>query len=178
MGRPAATGGIILIMALAGMLVMALQPVSLLRVESGEVELVICARVDAETPVTLTFTHSMFGGDVTETYVVDRDGALVRQRIVTGNAAAAEYYATDGRVRPVTEGYEVLAGPFSTDTLVIRVDETGDHRLVVGSSAWRLFDMFGEPAQVRISGDRAPRIRVPDTCMSPAEGMQAKGLDE
>ena len=141
------------------MLVMALlQPVSLLRVETGDGELVICARVDADTPVTLTFTHSMFGGFVRETYTVD-DERLVRQQIVTENAAAAEYYATDGRVASVPDGYEVLAGPFSTD-------ETN----------WRMYEIFREPAQVRISGDSTPRIRVPDACLSRGANPATKGL--
>lgn len=162
---------------LAGlMLSMALlQPVSLLRVETGDGELVICARVDAHTPVTLTFTHSMFGGFVRETYAVENE-RLVRQRIVTENAAAAEYYATDGEIASAPDGYEVLAGPFATDELVVRVDEIGNHRLTAGETDWQMFEIFREPAQVRISGDSTPRIRVPDACLSRGANPATKGL--
>lgn len=152
-----------------------MQPVSLLRVETEMGELTLCTPVDAGSPVTLAFTHSMFGGFVRETYTIEGD-RLVRQQIVTENAAAAEYYATDGRIQRVPEGYEVLAGPFSTDELVVRVDAIGNHRLTAGETSWQLFEIFREPAQVRISGDRTHRIRVPDTCVSPGASLATKGL--
>jgi len=152
-----------------------LQPVSLLRVETGEGELVACARIDADTPVTLTFTHSMHGGFVRETYTVE-DDRLVRQRIVTEKAAPAQYYATDGRVRQGPDGDEAVAGAVSTDELGGRIDAIGNHRLDAGATRWQLFEIFREPVQVRISGDRSQRIRVPDACVSPGASLATKGL--
>lgn len=163
MGTRVAVGGVF---ALAMLAMALLQPVSALRVMTGEGELLLCARLGDGETVALSFTHSMYGGFVRETYVVDDEGRLVRQRIVTENAAAAEYYATDGRVREMPDGYEVVAGPFATDELVIRVDGIGNHRLTAGASSWPLFEIFGEPVQVRISGDRTPRIRLPDGCVA------------
>jgi hypothetical protein len=101
--------------------------------------------------VTLTFTHSMYGGDVSETYAATLDGTLARRRIVTGNAAAAEYYATDGRVARADAGYEVIAPPFATRELVIRVDARGDHRLSIGGETTMLAALLDAPTQVRIA---------------------------
>lgn len=110
----------------------------------------VCERVRPGTPVVLTFTHSMYGGSVRETYVATADGTLTREKIVTANAAAAEYYATDGRVERTSDGYRVIAPPFATRTLVIRVDARGAHWLTVGPATFRLADRVTEPTQVRI----------------------------
>jgi hypothetical protein len=117
--------------------------------ESGAT--MVCMRVTPGTMMTLTFTHSMYGGDVREIYRVDRDGTLVRQRMVADRAAAAEYYATDGRVITTDDGYEIISPPFETGELVIRVDARGDQRLTVGATTWRLADAVAAPTQVRIS---------------------------
>lgn len=174
MGMRGALGMIFLL----GMLVMALlQPVSLVRVETGEGEEVICSRVSPGTPVSLTFTHSMYGGFVTEMYEVDDASTLVRRRFVTENAAAAEYYGTDGRVQKTEDGYEVIAGPFSTNDLVVRVTTRGDHHLTIGSETWHLPAMFGEPVQLHISSERAPRILVPDSCTPPSGDLHPEEED-
>jgi hypothetical protein len=111
----------------------------------------VCERVQPGTLVTLTFTHSMYGGDVSETYAAAPDGTLARRRIVTANAAAAEYYATDGRVDRTGTGYEVIAPPFTTRELVIRADARGDHRLTVGGETRSLAALLDAPTQVRIA---------------------------
>lgn len=153
-----------------------LQPVTWLQATTSDGTRLVCARVSGTTPITLTFTHSMYGGFVMEHYRLGADGMLERQRIVTENAAAAEYYATDGRVRQAPDGYEVVAGPFATDELIIRVDGIGNHRLSVGARRWHVFDIVGEPAQVRISGNRAPVIRVPDDCEASGQLLAIKGF--
>lgn len=153
-----------------------LQPALWLQATTADGTRLACARVSDTTSIALTFTHSMFGGFVTEHYRLGADGMLERQRIVTENAAAAEYYATDGRIRQAPDGYEVVAGPFATDELTIRVDGIGNHRLSAGASSWPLFDITGEPAQVRISGNRAPAIRVPDGCAAPTMHRAIKGV--
>jgi hypothetical protein len=176
MGRRAAlAGGASL--GLLGMLMAALfQAVPMLQVTTGEGTQLSCVALSPGDLVTLSFTHSMYGGFVQETYALDDDGRLARQTIVTENAAAAEYYATDGRVRQVRGGYEVLAGPFVTVELVVRVDGVGNHRLQVSDMDWPLFEILGEPAQVRISGDRIPRIRLPDGCASPGRHAWPVGV--
>ena len=110
----------------------------------------VCERVRPGSTVTLGFTHSMYGGDVRETYRVTPDGTLERLRMVTGRAAAAEYYATDGQVLTTGDGYEVIAPPFATRELFVRVDARGDHWLTVGPASFRLTEWVTEPTQVRI----------------------------
>lgn len=141
-----------------------LQPVTWVEaVATGDTRLA-CARVDATTPVTLVFTHSMYGGNVSERYRLRDDDMLERQRIVTENAAAAEYYATDGRIRQVDGGYEVLASPFVTERLVIRVDARGNHRLTIGATTWPLYDQLQDSARIELEAKRTPRIDVPRAC--------------
>lgn len=140
----------VLALALPGI---ALQPALTLTATTDGGARLACARVSPGDALTLAFTHSMYGGDVRETYRVD-DGRLARKRMVTDNAAAAEYYAWDGRVTRTDEGYEVIGPAFVTDDLVIRVDARGDHRLTAGGRTWRLADAVPGPTQVRIAVTR------------------------
>lgn len=141
-----------------------LQPVTWLRVVTDDGTLLACARVDEETPITLAFTHSMFGGYVREVYHLRPDAQLERQRMVTEHAAAAEYYATDGRIRHTAEGYEVLASPFATDRLVVRVDARGDHRLTIGDVTHPLYEGLQASTAVILEGMRSPLHEVPRMC--------------
>lgn len=141
-----------------------LQPVTWLQATAADGTRLACARVGSATPITLVFTHSMFGGNVTERYRLRDDGVLERQHIVTDNAAAAEYYATDGRIRQVDGGYEVLASPFVTDQLVIRVDARGDHRLTIGTGTYALYDQLQASTRVTLEGRHGPRKDLPDAC--------------
>lgn len=145
---------IILILGLITLPVFLLQPALTLRVATADGIQVICSRVAPGTAVTLEFTHSMYGGSVRETYQVGDDGDLERRQIVTENAAAAEYYATDGRTRRVEGGHEVLGAPFTTDELMVRVDDRGDHRLMIGSTSHRLTETLPDSTQVRIGVER------------------------
>lgn len=147
-----------------------LQPVTVLLATTADGMQLACARVDETTPVSLAFTHSMFGGFVHEVYHVRPDGRLERQRMVTENAAAAEYYATDGRVQETDEGYEVLAVPFDTDRLVIRVDARGQHRLTIGSETYPLYDQLQASTAVTLEGVRTSRYDVSRMCR---DGMTA-----
>jgi hypothetical protein len=106
----------------------------------------------------------MFGGFVREHYRLRADGEMERQRMVTENAAAAEYYATDGQIQPGDEGYEVLAPPFQADRLVIRVDARGQHRLTIGSVTYPLYDLLGASTGVLLEGKRSPLYTVPRIC--------------
>jgi hypothetical protein len=140
------------LVALAGL---AAQPVTLVRAVTGAGEVLACERVAPGTTVELTFTHSMYGGFVRETYRVTSEPLLARESIVAEHAAAAEYYATDGRTRRVDGGHEVLAPPYATDSLVIRVDARGDHWLAVGATRYHLAGMLDDPTQVRLVVERA-----------------------
>ena len=135
--------------ALPGMM---MQPALSLQVTTGEGIPVLCSRVTPGTPVTLEFTHSMYGGYVREIYRVDADGELERERVVTEYAAAAEYYATDGRTSRVDDGYEVSGPPFVTRDLIVRVDDRGDHWLTIGQSRYHLAEMLPGSTRVHING--------------------------
>jgi hypothetical protein len=160
---------IVALVAIGAMLAASLlQPASWLRVVTEDGTLLACARIDEETPVTLAFTHSMYGGFVREVYHLRPDGLLERQRMVTENAAAAEYYATDGKTRHTAEGYEVLASPFVTDRLVIRVDARGQHELTIGGTMYPLYDQLQASTAVSLEGMRTPLHEVPRMCRVPS----------
>lgn len=150
-----------------------LQPVSWVDAVTDDGARIVCARVDAGTPITFRFTHSMYGGAVSETYRVRDDGLLERQRMVTENAAAAEYYASDGAVRTVPDGYEVIAPPFATDRLAIRVDARGNHRLTIGTAEWPLYEQLRTSVRVTLDAHRTARIEVPRMC---ADAIEEQGL--
>jgi hypothetical protein len=148
------------VIALPGVM---MQPALSLQVMTGDGVTLICSRVTPGTPITLQFTHSMYGGFVQEMYRIDEDGKLVRERFVTGNAAAAEYYATDGRTSHVEDGYEVAGEPFVTDNLIVRVDDRGDHWLTIGEARYHLAAMLPGSTQIHIHGGRTsgPELQSP-----------------
>jgi hypothetical protein len=154
---------LLVIIALLGLAIpgVSLPPALTLTATTDTGTTLACARVTPGDMVTLTFTHSMYGGDVREIYRVGREGTLARQHMVADRAAAAEYYARDGRVVATDDGYEVISPPFETHELVVRVDARGDHRLTVGATTWRLADAVPEPTQVRIAVARSSLLTAP-----------------
>lgn len=161
MHRPVAFSLLLCLIGLPGML---LQPALVLRVTTGDGVALICTRVAAGTAVVLEFTHSMYGGFVREMYRIDSDGDLKRQRIITENAAAAEYYALDGRTQRVDDVYEVLGTPFRTKRLVVRVDTRGNHRLTIGATVYRLTDILPDSTQIAVRVERTSRIPFFQSC--------------
>lgn len=145
-------GLIVGLVALTGLFA---QPATVVRAVTGEGVVLVCERATPGTIVELTFTHSMYGGFVRETYRVAPDARLARERIVAERAAAAEYYATDGRTQRVDDGHEVIVPPYSTGSLVIRVDARGDHWLTVAATDYHLAGMLDDPTQVRLVVERA-----------------------
>jgi len=135
-----------------------LTPVTVLRVTSPDGAIAICASVRHGETITLVFRNSMFGGDVRETFEVTADRSLPRTRVVTENAASAEYYAWDGRVQPVADGFEVVVPPQVYPELVIRVDQVGRHRLRIGDREIALFPMVQGSAPARLHVAREPLI--------------------
>jgi hypothetical protein len=123
--------------------------------EDGTV--IACAPARPGTLVTVKYTHSMYGGFVMETWAV-ADEMLDRQRILTENAAAAEYYAWDGRVERVGNAFEVVTDPLQVEELVIRVDQIGQHEVDIGGWVAPLYLTLPEPTQVRIMPVQQPRL--------------------
>lgn len=109
---------------------------------------VICAPFPAGG-VTLIYTHSMYGGDVRERFVA-ADRSLRRVEMTTANPAAAEYYAFTATVTQVGPRYRVDVPPESFPSLIVRVDNVGHHRLVVGDRAYDLLVLTGQAHRVRL----------------------------
>ncbi len=116
-----------------------LQPVTVVTMTTDEDSVLACRRMAPGATVTLAFTHSMYGGEVRETWRVD-GSMLERVRIETDNAAAAEYYAFDGRVEWTESGFEVIVSPLTVEALPVRVDQIGQHRLRFGADEVSLSD--------------------------------------
>ncbi|MDQ3045174.1 MAG: DUF1850 domain-containing protein [Chloroflexota bacterium] len=101
--------------------------------------IVLCFVPRRDEPFTLSFTHSMFGGEVRETYTLTTDAKLQRQEITTANLAAAEYYAYTAGVSQAGERYRLELPAATFDRLDVLVDEVGHHRL---STAERRVDLL------------------------------------
>lgn len=130
--------------------------VSVVYVTAGDRH-IVCEQVEDGTPVILTFTHSMYGGFVRETYRTNRD-SLTRTGIVTENAAAAEYYAWYGEVKSTTDGYEVVAPEVEMGELPVIVDQIGRHRLQIGDRTIDLAALLPETTSIVISVQQRPLL--------------------
>ncbi|HYH11600.1 MAG TPA: DUF1850 domain-containing protein [Thermomicrobiales bacterium] len=152
-GRMRSLVALLVVATLAGLA----QPVSVLRVVTTEGEVLACRAMGRDDRVTLVFTHSMYGGEVRETWRAEA-GDLARVRIVADRAAAAEYYATDGATRPVEGGFEVVAPPLRVPELRFRVDQIGNHRLRFGDEEIAVAENVGGSAGSTMSVARVPLI--------------------
>lgn len=125
-------------------------PQQSLQLRTGNGEHIACFAVDTDDVVQLQFTHSMYGGFVREQWQVTPNGQLNRIRFVTENAAAAEYYASDGSSYKADDGYVVPGGPLQQPELVVRVNNRGKHELTVDGETVHLAKMIPGSTQVRI----------------------------
>lgn len=133
-----------------------LQPVTVLRVATGDDDAMLgCRRMDSASTVTLVFTHSMYGGEVREMWRAN-GSTLVRAGFETDNAAAAEYYAYDGRVERTDSGFSVIAPPVTTSALTIRVDQVGDHRVRFDTEEISLADKVDGSVAATMSAEQVP----------------------
>ncbi len=107
--------------------------------------------VGAQGLLELTFTHSMYGGWVAESYAVGPE--LRRIAVRTEMAAAAEYYARYGNTRPVADGWLVEVAPLALARLLIRVDRVGDPALSVAGRRVALLSLVpdGHLVEVRVA---------------------------
>ena len=138
----------ILLVAVVVLLGSAMAPVSLVYIEGPDGASLVCGRVSNSTTIALTFTHSMYGGDVTEFYLVADGDGLIRTMILTDNAAAAEYYAWDGAVREVDDRFEVIVPDQLFGPLAVRVDAIGNHRLGIDGKLFSLAEIVDGSARV------------------------------
>ena len=138
-------------MLLAGPLLAPTAPVFV--VEDADAERVLLCRPlgAGQAPrLALVYTHSMYGGDVVEEFVPTVDRRLRREVATTANAAAAEYYASDGGVRRDGDRFLIEAPLADYPELVVRVGRTGGHRLVVGDETVDLVALAGDRRPVRL----------------------------
>lgn len=151
-----------LVLALAAIGALA-QPVQSVAVKTSDGNALVCRLVNRGTAVTLVFTHSMYGGEVRETWRADGN-MLVRDRIVAERAAAAEYYATDGRTQRVDGGYEVIVAPLQASELPFRIDQIGNHRLRIDDEEIALTSEVSGPTGATLSASQAPLLaRIVDS---------------
>lgn len=144
--------GVLLIVVLVVMLPVLLIPTSRsVQIHTATGERVWCAPVDTGDVLQLQFTHSMFGGYVREKWKVTPANQLQRVRFVTENAAAAEYYATDGTSFQAEDGFVVPGDPLMEPELVVRASSRGNHEISVNENSVQLAEELPESTQVRVS---------------------------
>lgn len=114
-------------------------------------EMIWCSPVDIGDTVQLQFTHSMFGGFVREQWQVTPGNQLQRDRFITQNAAAAEYYATDGTSYQADDGFVVPGEPLLESELIVRANSRGNHVVTVNENSVHLSQTLPQSTQVRIS---------------------------
>lgn len=139
---------------------MLFQPITRISAITQDGDVLACEPIGSTRLITLAFTHSMYGGEVRETWQIDGE-TLIRRQIEADLAAAAEYYATDGRVERIETGFVVLASPITVESLTVRVDHIGNHRLRVsdGSTEIALASRIDETsAATTISAQRQPLL--------------------
>ncbi len=156
--RPARSwlaGGVLLVALVAfGSLLMP-GPVVTVTTDAGD--RIVCRPVAEGRTFALVFTHSMYGGEVRETFAI-ADKGLIRTAVTTENAAAAEYYAYDGRVEPALDGFRVTVPPLQLDELVIQLDRIGQQRLRFEDTEIVLTEPGTEPTRAILDVTSMPMI--------------------
>ncbi|MGH2562181.1 MAG: hypothetical protein ACRDJH_24235 [Thermomicrobiales bacterium] len=108
---------------------------------------ILCAPAQ---PITLLFTHSMYGGDVEETFVPRPDGRITRIEMTTANEAAAEYYAYTAPVIRDGDRFRLDIPPAAFEEVIVRVDAVGRHRLKVAGTEIDLLEATGDKHRVKL----------------------------
>ena len=127
---------------------------ALVATDGDDGRVILCRPVREGDRVVLSYTHSMYGGDVREDYAATFDGQLRRLSMTTANAAAADYYAYTAKVVPEGGRFRVDVPPVSFQELVVRVDRVGQPRLTVGAETVSLFAAVGDDHRVRLAIER------------------------
>jgi hypothetical protein len=116
---------------------------------------ILCAPAQ---PITLIFTHSMYGGDVEETFVPRPDGQITRTEMTTENEAAAEYYAYTAPVVRDGDRFRVEVPPATYDEVIVRVDTIGRHRLRVSGTEIDLLEATGDGHRVKLDAAKVTLV--------------------
>ncbi len=146
---PGRWGGIAALMV-TSMVIAAAGPTLIVRDETAGRD-VICLPLSSTSQVAYSFTHSMYGGDVTEEFVLAGTDRLRRTSFSTANEAAAEYYAYETNVVPIDGRFVVDVPIVEFSEIVVRVDTIGAHRLRLNDSTIDLLAATGDRHQVRLT---------------------------
>lgn len=109
---------------------------------------VLCQPLPPPDRIALVFTHSIYGGDVVEEYVVTPRRSLRRVSMTTDNAAAAEYYASTGNVLHSGNRFLVDVPDADFPEIALRVGRIGAQRLRLGGETLDLLAMTGDRHRV------------------------------
>ena len=146
----------IIVALLALMPFLATPSLALVATDGDDGRVILCRPVREGDRVVLSYTHSMYGGDVREEYAATGDGRLRRLSMTTANAAAADYYAYTEPVVRDGERFRVVVPPASFRELMVRVDRVGKPRLTVVAETFSLFAAIGDDHCLRLAIERRP----------------------
>lgn len=140
---------------LAALPFLAAPTLALVATDGDDGRVILCQPVREGDRFVLSYTHSMYGGEVREEYAATGDGQLRRLSMTTANAAAADYYAYTATVVREGERFRVEVPPASFRELVVRVDRVGQPRLAIGGDTLSLFAAMGDDHRVRLAIERS-----------------------
>ncbi|MDQ3412374.1 MAG: DUF1850 domain-containing protein [Chloroflexota bacterium] len=155
--------GLLVILALLAVIAIATPVPRLTVVDDTTGTAVACRSLAHGERVTLAFTHSMYGGDVHEEYMVTRQGTLRRVAMRTEHPAAADYYAHTANVVREGEMYRIEIPAAEFDEIAVRIDQVGKPRLLFSDQTLDLLTATGNQHRVIIGAGLGNRF-AGDTC--------------
>jgi hypothetical protein len=119
--------------------------------ETGN-QIVLCRQLEPSEEFILAYTHSMYGGDVRETFRVTAAGTLRRIAMRTAHPAAADYYAYTADVVREGDLYRIDVPAADFAAIAVRIDEVGAPRLRFADGEIDLLAATGNQHRVVLSG--------------------------
>ncbi|MDQ3693074.1 MAG: DUF1850 domain-containing protein, partial [Chloroflexota bacterium] len=162
-GETAMGRGLLVMLGLLAVMAMATPVPRLTVVDDTAGTAVVCRSLAHGERVTLAFTHSMYGGDVHEEYMVTRQGRLRRVAMRTAHPAAADYYAHTANVVREGEMYRIEIPVAEFAAIAVRIDEVGRPRLIFRDHELDLLTATGHQHRVIIGATLSNRF-AGDAC--------------
>jgi hypothetical protein len=91
--------------------------------------IVFCRHLATDRTFRFVFTHSMFGGDVVESYRINTDLTLTRSTVTADTAGAADYYGLYGEAVRNDGQYALLVPPLVVQELRFIAGDRANYRL-------------------------------------------------
>ena len=121
-----------------------------------------CYQTGGNETFEFTFTHSMYGGDVSEGYIVQTDLTLIRASVTADHAGAADYYGLYGEAIPEHGRYTIEVPPLVIKDLRFIADSRAQYRLIGRDWAHSVLPPSGGVDHLVLTVEReAPRCRRP-----------------